>query len=202
MATTGLRAPEDFERIFQRDHRVLGLIHYFTKDTETLGNQLLSATASGGMGCDGVQINVSWPPPDQILIARDFGDYGRVVLQVGPKMLSSCSSPAIVAELVADREYRDIITDVLIDVSAGNGVAIDVESAREIVEAVRAWNNDIGIGIAGGLCAETLPAVTALVREYDLSIDAEGRLRNEHDELDLDKVRTYLGAAAAMWGWA
>jgi hypothetical protein len=47
------------------------------------------------------------------------------------------------------------------------------------------------------LCAETLPAVASLVREYGLSIDAEGRLRDgdEGGVLDLDKARAYLAAA-------
>lgn len=103
---------------------------------------------------------------------------------------------------VADREYRGLITDVLIDVSAGKGVPIDPAKVRGIVEAMRTWNANLGIGIAGGLCAETLPAVADLVREYDLSIDAEGRLRNDRDELDLEKVRAYLGAAARIRGWA
>jgi hypothetical protein len=34
----------------------------------------------------------------------------------------------------------------------------------------------------------------------DLSIDAEGRLRDENDDLDLDRVLAYLGLANATFG--
>jgi len=237
-------APKNFARIFQEDPRVLGLVHYFTKDPLTLGNQLLNATALAGMMCHGAQINVPWPPPEQIKVFRDFGDYERVVLQVGPKMLSYYHH-TLVAEVI-DREYHGLITDVLIDVSAGERVPIDPTRAREMVESMRARNPNIGIGFAGGLCAETLPAFSELLAWHEveygmcdrcrnepdvggqieeeipvaklengwickrchardigpLSIDAEGRLRNDRDELDLEKVRAYLCAAANLWSWA
>lgn len=67
-------------------------------------------------------------------------------------------------------------------------------------DLVSRYGLGLNIGIAGGLCAETLPAVASLVREYGLSIDAEGRLRDgdEGGVLDLDKVAAYLAAAAAV----
>lgn len=153
------------------------------------------------VGCDGVEINVPWPPPEQIDHFRQYSDCSHVVLQIGPKMLEGPYKLEVVAELVADREYRWLITDVLIDISGGTGKEIGLPFARRMVECLRAWNQDLGIGIAGGLCAETLPVFADIVREHGLSIDAEGKLRNERDELDLDKVRAYLDSAARIWGW-
>lgn len=197
-------APESFASIFQDDPRALNLVHYFTKDPTTLDADLLRCV--DGDLCDGAQINVAWPPPEAL---QGFQRYApkliRTVLQIGPKMLADYHY-GVVAELVADREYRGLITDVLIDISGGTSTPtsepIDPRWARKMVEAVRVWNPYLGIGIAGGLCAEALPSVAALVAEHDLSIDAEGKLRNARDELDLGKVRAYLNAAAAMWGWA
>lgn len=235
-------APEDFTRIFQPDRRVLNLVHYFTKDQDTIEPHLLECLRTPA--CDGAQINVPWPSTEALSAVRlQSPDWTRLVLQVGPKMLTDFHY-GVVAELV-DREYRQIITDVLIDVSAGKGVAIDPKRAREMIEAVRAWNQDLAIGIAGGLCAETLPALAPLLRwqevergecdrchnEPDIggrteqeipvaslddgwicqrcharwigpvSLDAEGRLRNERDELDLDRVRAYLDLAVRLQGW-
>ena len=99
-------------------------------------------------------------------------------------------------------KYCDVVTDILVDASGGHSKDIDPFFAAAMVRTIRAEvGPTVGIGIAGGLCAETLPTVAALVVDHDLSIDAEGRLRNDRDELDLDKARAYLNAAAAMWGW-
>jgi len=236
-------APADFRRIFQPDRRVLNLVHYFTTTQDTLELDLLRCLRTPA--CDGAQINVAWPSPEALSTVRlQSPAWTRLVLQVGPKMLADFHR-SIVAELV-DREYRGIATDVLIDVSAGKGLALDPKRAREMVEAMAAWNLDISIGIAGGLCAETLPAFAPLLRWREVefgtcdrchnepcvggrtdaeiavaqlddgwicercharwigpvSIDAEGRLRNHRDELDLDKVRAYLEVAARIMGWA
>ena len=193
-------APEDIHRIWPADPRALNLVHYFTKDSSTLAEQILRVVGHPCDLCDGVQINVPWPPPEQIV---EFLKWApkliRVVLQVGPKMLADYHH-TVVAELI-EREYRGLITDVLIDVSAGNGVSIDPAWAREIVEAFRAWNPDLGIGIAGRLCAMTLHGVADLVREYGLSTDTETAVRNDRDEFDLNAARAYLQVAAEIHGW-
>jgi len=205
-------APEDIAEIFQTARqaglrprapwesflvpRALNMIHYFTKDTTDLGEQLLRACAHGGEPCDGVQVNVPWPDPEQLLHFLNYGGWERVVLQIGPKAMEyDFAAEDLTGTL---RAYAGIITDVLLDVSAGRGLPIDPRCARGWVAAIRGTFPDLGIGIAGGLYAETLPAVADLVREYGLSIDAEGRLREDRDDLDLGKARAYIAAAAPL----
>jgi hypothetical protein len=178
------------------DARALNLIHYFTKDPSTLAQQLNYAVQHGGGRCDGVQINVPWPPIDQLAeFQRAVPEWTRVVLQVGPRAIAGRT---IAQVALAAKGYREVVTDLLIDVSGGNGVSLDPELALDLVCAVRSMCPDLGIGIAGGLCAKTIPAIAHLHREVELSIGAEGRLRNDRDELDLDKARAYLAAAAPL----
>lgn len=195
--------------------RTLNMIHYFTKDTTDLGEQLLRACAHGGETCDGVQVNVPWPDPEQLLHFLNCGGWERVALQIGPRAMVHDSTAEDLTRTL--RAYEGIITDVLLDMSAGRGLPIDAERARGWSAAIREAFPDLGIGIAGGLCAETLVmsyceecqwrregvcpghgAIPDLIRSHGLSIDAEGRLRNDRDELDLDKARAYLAAAAPL----
>ena len=83
--------------------------------------------------------------------------------------------------------------------AAAQGKPLDVEGMRYLVRAASQppwWlSKSVGnVGIAGGLWAETLPAVADLVRD-GCSTDAEGKLRDDADgggNLDLAKVRDHL----------
>ncbi len=201
--------PEDFPAIFQADPRALNLVHYFTKEPDTLAGQLLRRGAHlrqlrtwlDPEVCDGVQINVPWPPTEQLVEYRQCApSMTRVVLQVGPAALGDLSAEAIVSRIAS---YRGIITDVLFDASGGTGKQWTDPILRwRVLSMLRAWAPDLRLGIAGGLCSATLPDVASLIAEYGLSIDAEGKLRNDRDELDLEEVRAYLDAAASIHGWA
>lgn len=196
-------APKDFASIFSRDYRVLGLVHYFTKDTSDLGEQLLHAAAWGGVGCDGVQVNVPWPPPEELEHFRHYGEaWDRVVLQIGPAALRDTMNPARINGAIAAYVHNNLITDVLLDVSGGGGRPIDPSFAAEMAHRVREVFPALGVGIAGRLTAASLPAVAEIVLRYGLSIDTESGVRNDRDELDFDEVQAYLNAAAWMWGWA
>ena len=56
------------------------------------------------------------------------------------------------------------------------------------------------VSIAGGLFAGTLPMIEPIIAEFpDLCIDAEGRLRDEHDNLDSSKAKAYAQKALEMY---
>ena len=67
---------------------------------------------------------------------------------------------------------------------------------REYLATIQAKELGVGLGVAGGLCAERLYLLDGLLDEFpNLSIDAEGRLRDANDQLDLSAAKDYvLGA--------
>ncbi len=162
---------------------------------------LWRAMLLGGPLCHGVQVNKCWPGPSDVLDIRLFRDRypcARVVLQIGPRAMSM-GVPSHSGGLCL---YQGAITDVLIDASAGRGVGLDPALAASWIQRVRERLPDVGIGIAGGLSAETLRDHEPLLRmSPGLSIDAEGQLRDDADgggNLDLDKVAAYLRVAGDM----
>jgi hypothetical protein len=106
---------------------------------------------------------------------------------------------------VADalQPYAPLVNGVLFDPSGGFGQPFDTERARTFLAAIteRGWN--IALGVAGGLGPDTLHLVTPLLdlldQFPDLNIDAQGKLRNEHNELDLQKVALYLERAQQLF---
>ena len=58
----------------------------------------------------------------------------------------------------------------------------------------------MGLVVAGGLSPTTLHLVQPLIEEFpDVSIDAEGRLRDHEDHLDLQVAGQYLSKAFKMF---
>ena len=202
---------EQIGRIFVNDPRCLNLVHYSTDDVSTLPKQLeeLEGHFTGIFDFDGYQLNMCWPDP-AILAEALYPHHQRVVLQLGPRALAEFGPfDAFNARLtggsfceLAKRlsDYLGLITDVLVDVSAGQGRLLPFESVSLIVDNLRSYFPGLGIGVAGGLMAGTVSNLRPLVEKYPrLSFDAEGRLRDEYDHLDLEKVRTYLRAAKALF---
>ena len=189
-----LRYPKaaDISGIFSPDARCLNLLHWSSGETpdEALVEMLRTVA---GPHCHGFQFNGAWPLTSTL--AGLSG--GHVVLQYRPGKSSLDLLRASVAAC------RNVQAHVLIDGSGGRGEALDGDQTEAIVGVLRyRFGPSVGIGIAGGLCAEALPSIARLVRLGHLSIDAEGRLRDgDHGgTLNLDKVRAYLAAAGVAMG--
>ncbi len=186
---------EDIAGVFPPDRRTVNLIHYATDDPPTLSEQLERLIRLGGEWLDGFQLNIRWPEPGTIP-AMPKGM--RIVLQLGPQALKDASGPGDVAARLD--AYRGRITDVLVDMSGGLGVPIDTDAAQAYVQAICDRHPRIGIGVAGGLSTETIDRLAPLVSRFPfLSMDAEGRLRTEDDELDRSKAKAYVAAATALF---
>jgi hypothetical protein len=93
-----------------------------------------------------------------------------------------------------------MINGILIDASGGTGKPLQPRKTLAFLRAIRERDSGIGLGVAGGLCSATLDLVEPLLAEFsDLSIDAEGKLRTQEDDLDVKVAQTYLLRALQMF---
>ncbi len=186
--------------IFARHPRALNLLHYHTVSTgAALASEMRDARRFAGAACDGFQLNVKWPAPAALRSYRDESSSRDViVLQCGPAALAEAPQAAQLAGRVA--EYSGLIDYVLVDGSAGRGEPLSIGFAQEAFAELRKAVPEMGIGVAGGLTAASVERLAALIgADPDFSIDAEGRLRNADDHLDVEAAIQYLTAAAALF---
>lgn len=183
--------------IFTEKPYTLNLIHFASDNPSTLGADLERLTQLGGMDLDGFQLNMSWPDPDVIARHMDAHPGHRMVLQLGRETLNHFSwmkQSALEQQVERLRSYR--VTDLLLDASAGKGIPFDPVYSLELLRTLRGIH---ACGIAGGLKPETVPKLARLFEEFpDLSVDAEGGLRDAQDRLDVTKAVEYVEAVLAL----
>ena len=196
--------PDAIAGIFTADPRCLNLIHYRPRAGANLAAALASVSDIGGPNCHGVQINATrgapWPEPAALAEYRERRRPRRIVLQVGREAMAAAEhNPAEIARRCA--AYAGIITDVLVDASEGLGQPMDAERTARYLDAIASAAPALGLVAAGGLHAGNLAALLApLLPQWGsiISIDAEGRLRDEDDRLDVGAARAYLEASLAL----
>jgi len=189
---------DDIGHVFVDDPRTVNLIHYATDDVHTLLEQTEQLERYTGPHHAGYQLNICWPEPG--IVSKSLRTDHRVVLQIGGHALAQMNNnpPTLAAALDA---YDGLITDLLIDPSGGNGRPFDPVLAGELLSAISQRHPKLGLGVAGGLSAQTLRLVEPLVRLFpNLSIDAEGKLRNPSDDsLNVVAARQYVAAAYKLF---
>ena len=189
--------PGSIAGIFSSDPRCLNLVHYRPRAEADLAETLARAMAVGGVNCHGVQINAirgaPWPDPLVLQEFRDRCHPRRIVLQIGREAMKSAESrPDEIARRCAS--YEGIVTDVLVDASEGMGVPLDAQRTIRYLAAIAEAVPGMGLVVAGGLCADNLDALLSplLLHWAGVSIDAEGRLRDSDDKLDVSVAGGYL----------
>ena len=191
--------------IFSDDLRCLNLIHYRPQPGANLADALTRATQVGGPNCHGVQINatrgVPWPDPAALVEYRERSQPQRIVLQAGREAMASVDGdPTKLAERCAG--YVGIVTDVLVDASEGLGLPLEAARSARYLDALADGAPELGLVVAGGLHADNIEELLSplLPRWGYVSIDAEGRLRDAEDVLDVGAAGDYLRAAAELLG--
>lgn len=190
----------DIYSIFVNDSRALNLIHYAADSADGLYEDMMALTDLSGANCHGLQLNIAWPPPETLYEYRKEHPKKVIVLQVGLSALSAISnSPAGLAKKVFS-EYSHLIDYVLLDPSGGQGKSLDAEITRAYIEHLGRVTAPLDVVLAGGLGPAGMAAISALAAAYPwISIDAEGRLRNSCDSLDLSIARSYLAEAIEIF---
>lgn len=195
---------ERMKEIFQSHDLAVNLIHYNTDDPATLAEQLIELIGYAGPHLHGFQLNVAWPPPNEITKFHEATDSKyRIVLQIdGRAMAEVDDNPVRLAYRVSQWYYGGSFHDILIDSSGGKGQPFDLAKARDILgefkfqELLHLWN----LGIAGGLGPSTVKRLAPLLEEHpNLNWDAEGQLRDpDSDDLDMLQVANYLDDSLEM----
>ena len=195
--------PSQISRLFLNDRRVLNLVHFSTEEGQEylILDDLLKIHELAGPNFHGFQLNhFGWPDPQLMKQHRRVVGYRpHIVLQIGQKAIEATDGTA---QDIANKlsYYIDLVDDILLDPSGGLGKPFDTERAREILREIKKQKWHIGLGVAGGLGPDSLGLVQPLVEEFpELSIDAQGRLRNAEYDLDIEAAKTYVLRASQMF---
>jgi hypothetical protein len=179
-------------------HEHYGMIHHHSDDPGMLHSEIDEIfELYSGDAAYAVQINNCWPDSEELESFRRNYDYIKIVLQVGSEAIECCNRhPAEIANRV--RGYGQMIDGVLFDPSGGKGKSFDPHFAADVIMTLGDFTPYLSIrGVAGGLDAENVASQIGPLLELDpyLSWDAEGRLRDADDHLDLGRVERYLRAS-------
>lgn len=171
-----------FARIVS-DHVIFRVVHYNTHDPNTLGTQLIELyRRCGGQVVDGVQLNVAWPYLGEIEKYREeVPDNHKIILQIGRRAMEGLTPQKIASNVSA---YGPVIDYILVDPSGGYGISMVDQPFFEVLDAIQEETGGaIGLGYAGGLSASAGDRLLEFYCRYpDISIDAQGRLRDDKDD--------------------
>jgi phosphoribosylanthranilate isomerase len=191
--------PEDIAGIFVRHPAVLNLVHFHTKESERLLEQMVEVTELGGENFHGFQLNLKWPNPRTIEDYKERYPEKVLVLQCGGGALVEVGeNPQSLAD--AAKMYEGVCEYLLIDPSGGHGTPFDSAKGLAFLQALNSSIRGMLFGIAGGLSPETLDLLEPIAEAFPgTSIDAEGRLRDYNDYLDVAKAKRFVALADAVF---
>lgn len=189
------------------DGQVLTMIHYNSKEIDTLSDQVtqvFDGVYDKGL-CRAIQLNIVWPNVGQVALIKKRHPEMQMVFQASHKTMDGRTANQIARGI---KEYGGLINYVLIDPSGGRGMAFDLESSVTIYSELSELCPELTIGFAGGFSGENvaprLREILQKIETEDFCIDAEGRLRDKitsvygDDLLNIKKVREYLQSASSV----
>lgn len=191
----------DIPGIFTDNPATFNVIHYNTNEPDTLADQIMAVRKMAGPNLHGLQLNIAWPDPDILALIVQQNPDQQIILQLGQEAFRMAEglTGRVISKL--KQEYSGLVDHVLLDLSAGYGRPLDTAWARQQLQELNGADLGVGLGVAGGLSPTSLHLVEPLIKDFtDLSIDAEARLRDENDNLDLVLAENYLRTAFAMFG--
>ncbi len=192
--------PSSVPDIFSDHPTAFNVVHYNTRNPSTLAAQLTEIVGLVGKRLHGFQLNMAWPAPRQLELFRAECPSVAIIIQLNREAFDLVAGLRDGVSEKLRRDYGGLFDHALLDLSAGHGEILDPQWAAGQLRRLYSADLGTGVGVAGGLCAETLPMIEPLIREFPgLSIDAEGRLRDGDDLLDLGRAKEYLLKALEMF---
>lgn len=180
--------------IFAATHgAAFNTLHYITYSPEDLSGQLSSLLNYKDLYadhlCEGVQLNISWPPLRELKETKNRFPDLKIILQIGPRILSQTSTNDIVERLAA---YEQLIQYVLIDPSGGRGTVFEPTSITPLYKQIKESFVNLGMVIAGGFDHKNvrgrLRLLSQAVGSTNFGIDAERGLRIQVQGQSITKV--------------
>lgn len=182
----------------------LPMMHYYTDNKDNLADEIEQVFSYGAMywsgDCRAVQLNVDWPPLKQIEKIKTMFEEMAIVLQLPARAMEGKTTAEITRQA---KEYDGLVSFALIDPSGGLGLDFDLERSLELMASLYQAMPTTQIGVAGGFSGENVEErVWAIQGRYSepFCIDAQGKLRDDHNKgkLDLEKVQLYIEKAARV----
>lgn len=190
------RVPE----LMYGDLRVLNLVHYSTSRPRTgLAQQLTRALELGGSACDGLLLNVDWPSEMALGTFRTHAPDAELILRIpSVDVARGIEKPGWLCEALA--RYSGLVDHVLLCAPNPDGAPSTMHRLALLLMQLEAAELSLGLGIAGGFCAENLDMLLAPVldRYWRVSITAQRGLQGKTGALEHDAVARYIFAAYGM----
>ncbi|MBR9676649.1 hypothetical protein GOV04_00720 [Candidatus Woesearchaeota archaeon] len=146
----------------------LPMVHYYTPDNDQLFEELKKVFNINQLYerelCRSVQLNQldGLAPIEQVeMLKEQFSDL-EIVLQVPRKVLNENDSEQLASML---KPYDGFVSYVLIDPSGGEGKAIGLKHAIELLHALAQAMPITRLGVAGGLSADNVRHVISTIRK-------------------------------------
>lgn len=182
--------------IWVDDPRCFNIIHYCSRSN---GDKLLKEIGEllwvvQTDICHGIQLNTPHISPETLDKIRDRLYGKNIILQLGGR--ASDDGTALDIERIG-KEFGHLANYLLLDFSAGRGREFDVNTMLAYIPILAQWAKVV---VGGGLDQTNLAQkLDPLLKVYqDLSWDAEGKLRDGDDNLDLGSVVGYNHQSALV----
>ncbi len=178
--------------------------HLYSKKPPTMNRYGMLTDAVGWL--DGVQLNVPALFDYKAMIAlsnmrrsceKQDGMLPSVVLQINRSVMdelatSGCGAFGALSLYLASAVNMLSISHVLLDMSAGRGIAADIDEMDRMLMVASGFR-ELDVGVAGGLGPSRLEWIRPLLKTYPrLSVDMESGVRDTNDLLDIKKVCAVL----------
>lgn len=187
------------------------VVHYNTRATGDALTAELSALVACAPSMRGLQLNVARPDPGAVAYFAETHPAVEVIVQINRGAFGA--SPVPIDALHYASAYEGA-RHALLDLSGGNGAAIDASFAARVARAWRVFTVAPRLGVAGGFGPDAESLLASLREELGaeafaaLSFDAESRVRvavedptpgaKHQDRLDRDLARAWVSLAARM----
>ncbi len=192
----------NIRKLFFNDERVVNLVHFSTDEGQenSILTDMFKIHDLAGPNFHGFQLNIAWPEIHQLDDYRaTMGWNYRIILQLGQKAIGAAGG-TVKGVVETLHHYVGVVDDILFDPSGGLGKPFNTEEAFNFLSAIAEQSWNIGLGVAGGLGPDSLDLINLLVRDFpSLNIDAQGRLRDVENDLNLNLVSAYLTKALKLF---